>query len=514
MQSSGSMETSTKRKFNFAASLKFEVNDMQKITALNQSVESRDASDIYGLKYEESDDTDDGGSVTNRLARKSRSQTVGSSSATVPKVQSARQSLSMSAGVKNPKTRTTGVLQRRKNDRRFIQSHPGFNSELGTRSMETTGSGSDLKLEYSDEHDSFWYVDEFVKLNVNQVIDPVKRKCLLSDDSFHPHINVVGSIDASQVVISVLLTPNNSGDFRGIIRKPTEDKLFWVPGKDVKRATPKHLLRALCEKLPNLVEPIVVEDTELCRALVELEMILKIRKYKFGVVYIRDGMDEQDIFESDKVSTEFIEFMEFLGNRIELKGWTHYRGDLDVKHGGTGTHSYYRKWKELEIMLEVAPLLPQQRRKAIIGNTISTIVFQESGSFDPSLIVSQVLHVFFVVQPVKRDGKTYYRVATASKKGVPRYRPTLPSPPLYKLNDDFREFIFTKMINGERASYHCSSKVRRQKRSLVEIVQQTRTGQLTYAISRANMPKPKKKKSATITSLLKRASSSRQGIHR
>jgi Rap/ran-GAP len=85
----------------------------------------------------------------------------------------------------------------------------------------------------------------------------------------------------------------------------------------------------------------------------------------------------------------------------------------------TGKHSYYRKWKHLEVMLEVAPMITECRRKPIIGNTITTIIFQDGGTFDPSKIVSQVLHVFCVIQPIKdASGKTLYKVSTASKKGV------------------------------------------------------------------------------------------------
>ena len=92
-------------------------------------------------------------------------------------------------------------------------------------------------------------------------------------------------------------------------------------------------------------------------------------------------------------------------------------------------------------------------------------------------------------------------------QGVPIFTPNLPSCPDFKLDDDFREFIFTKLINAERfslpslplfplllpfpslpffpitfsspinrGSYHCSGKVRRQKRTLFQIMKATRKG--------------------------------------
>ena len=389
-------------------------------------------------------------------------------------------------------------------NQRFIKSNPGFNVELGARSMETTGSGLDRSLEYSDEHDCFWYTHDFVKPGLVH-IDPQKRKCLLHDEDFIAHINFIGNMGASRAIVSIMAVPNSNGDYRGILRRPTGEKIFWISSRELgdKKIQSKHLIAAFQIKFPDFHDITVVEDPELSRALVELELILKIRKYKIGVVYIRDSnSNEDEIFSNDRVSPQFTQFLHFLGQEITLLGWTQYKGDLDVKNGGTGTTAFYRQWQDMEIIFQVASLIPEIRRKPLIGNTISTIVFQESGSFDPGLIVSQVLHVFFVVQPVKGpDGQTLYRVGTASKKGVPRYRPTLPFPSVFAPDDSFREFLLTKLINGERASYHCSSKVRSQKRSLVEIVQQTTSGQLEYAISRANLNMKPKKPSKSLSAI-------------
>ena len=72
---------------------------------------------------------------------------------------------------------------------------------------------------------------------------------------------------------------------------------------------------------------------------------------------------------------------------------------MHVEDDGCGEHSHYRNWHGLEVMYEIAPLmscLPPHRRKALIGNTIVTIIFQEDGQFDPSLIVSQVLRILYL----------------------------------------------------------------------------------------------------------------------
>ena len=435
-----------------------------RLALLNMQVEQSDASTIYGLQYQAEEDS------RSPNARKLNRQTV----VCVPGISA-----------------------------RLILSHPLFNVELGSRSREATSSSrasiakegsrgemcipSDVSLEYSDEHDSFWYTQEFVKPDL-QAIEPLKRKCLLSDTDFRPHLNLHGTLDSSRIILSVVLEPNNSGDYRVILRRAAGERLFFLSGRDIassyghKKFIPQ-LLEQIEAKCPGLSSLVIVEDLSFKRSLVELELILKIRKYKFGVVCVREGMSEEDIFSHNDYSPAYNQFLHFLGTQIELQGWTGYKGDLDVKNGGTGTHAFHTEFSGMEIIFQSASLLPEIRRKPIIGNTISTIVFQESGSFDPSLIVSQVLHVFVVVQPVQTAEGTFYRVGIVSKKGVPRYRPSLLLPAIFPPTPEFRHFLLTKLINGERASYHCFSKTASQRRSLVEIVQQTRLGQLEFAIS-------------------------------
>jgi len=119
---------------------------------------------------------------------------------------------------------------------------------------------------------------------------------------------------------------------------------------------------------------------------------------------------------------------------------------LCISDGSTGKYAVYRKWEHLEIIFEVAPYITACRRKAIIGNTITTIVFQQSGCFDPSAIVSQVLHSFCVVQPVNVNGAVKYRIGTAMKKGVPRFRPSIPCPAIFDADSSFIDFLFHKRM--------------------------------------------------------------------
>ena len=61
--------------------------------------------------------------------------------------------------------------------------------------------------------------------------------------------------------------------------------------------------------------------------------------------------------------------MNFLGKRIELKGYQDFSGGLDTKENTTGTHSYVTKVNNYNIMFHVAPFLPVQTTHNTQHNT-------------------------------------------------------------------------------------------------------------------------------------------------
>ena len=71
-----------------------------------------------------------------------------------------------------------------------------------------------------------------------------------------------------------------------------------------------------------------------------------------------DQRDEGEIFNNDHISTEMIDFLDILADRVRLKGFEKYRGDLDIKNDLHGEHSYYTEYNNREIMFNVAPMVP------------------------------------------------------------------------------------------------------------------------------------------------------------
>ncbi|CAI4226219.1 unnamed protein product [Auanema sp. JU1783] len=185
--------------------------------------------------------------------------------------------------------------------------------------------------------------------------------------------------------------------------------------------------------------------------------------YKFGVVYQKGGQTtEEELFGNAQGSPAFNEFLDILGDTIDLQGFTGYRGGLDTIHGQTGQQAVYSEFRGRECIFHVSTLLPytlgdnqQLQRKRHIGNDIVAIVFQEANTpFAPDMIASNFLHAYIVIQPIDPlTDRVRYRVSVAARDDVPFFGPTLPAPSIFKRGQDFRNFLLTKLINAENAAY-------------------------------------------------------------
>lgn len=117
-------------------------------------------------------------------------------------------------------------------------------------------------------------------------------------------------------------------------------------------------------------------------------------------------------------SNEMTDFLSKLSDYVRLKGFTKYRGDLDVKDDLHGPYSYYTNYKHHEIMFNVAPMVPSTKangqcieRKSLVGNAFVCIVFQErDAEFIPDWISGKVTQIYITVQPQTQDDGLYYKV--------------------------------------------------------------------------------------------------------
>uniref|UniRef100_UPI00358E6DA7 rap1 GTPase-activating protein 1 isoform X11 n=1 Tax=Myxine glutinosa TaxID=7769 RepID=UPI00358E6DA7 len=203
--------------------------------------------------------------------------------------------------------------------------------------------------------------------------------------------------------------------------------------------------------------------------------------FKFGVIYQQFGQTtEEEVFSNNKESPAFMEFLELLGNNIELHDFKGFRGGLDVIHGQTGTESVYTLFHNHEIMFHVSTKLPftegdaqQLQRKRHIGNDIVAIVFQEQSTpFVPDMIASNFLHAYIVVQPEGSSTEdAYYKVAVTARYDVPEFGPALPRPAVFKKGPELREFLLTKLINAEHACYKAEKFAKLEERTRTALLE-------------------------------------------
>lgn len=144
------------------------------------------------------------------------------------------------------------------------------------------------------------------------------------------------------------------------------------------------------------------------------ELLLKIdeqpiyTRYKVGILYCKANQStEEQMYNNETSSPAFEEFLDFLGQRVRLKGFDNYKGGLDTRGDTTGEFSIYTEYHSHEVMFHVSTMLPftpnnrqQLSRKRHIGNDMVTIIFQEPGAlpFSPITVRSHFQHVFIIVR--------------------------------------------------------------------------------------------------------------------
>lgn len=280
------------------------------------------------------------------------------------------------------------------------------------------------------------------------------------------HTTFMSEGEEDAAVGAVIVTFENAleeeEERKAMLRTKKGTERFYIPAKH--SLSVKDMLKYVKTEFPELA-PLRFTKTvlpELPAKLAEYDMQMVVKRYKFGLLYVKEGqLDENEMFSNVDTSPEYEEFLDFLGQRITLHGWDKYRGGLDVKNNSTGLQSIYTTLEDLEIMFHVSTLLPYQpddlqrvERKRHLGNDIVCIIFKEGDTpFDPLCLTTHFTNVFIIVQVDKRyKNHTHYKIAIANKIGVPPYGPFLQSPPVYQKSDGFREFFLTKLVNSERAS--------------------------------------------------------------
>lgn len=365
----------------------------------------------------------------------------------------------------------------------IVVQNEGFNFELGSTVEVVADDLADLKID--DDVTTFDYKGCEAEDIVN-IIGIYKTQPRARGDSspvspgreMFQGKNVTDEKNTARryFIITVLKWPEN-GKLSGVIRTQTGDHRFYIPISAVKDKSGKTLhgkdvLKELQKEIPELdvkgvSKCMILDSPELQAELFQFEKskTLQASRMKIGVLYAKKGQVlEEEIFGNEHGSEEFESFLRLLGDQIKLEGWEGFKGDLDVKYNRTGTHSFFTNFRKTDIMFHVSTYLPhsnedeqQIAKKRCIGNDLTTIIYLEEGAtFKPPCVSGDFLHIFAAVQPaLTKEGKPGYKVAFSSREGVPNFGPIIPKPAVFPSEGGYlKDFILTKLINGERAALH------------------------------------------------------------
>nr|XP_046258550.1 signal-induced proliferation-associated 1-like protein 2 isoform X2 [Scatophagus argus] len=310
------------------------------------------------------------------------------------------------------------------------------------------------KYFYGREHQNYFGVDD----NLGPVAVSIRRERL--DDGKEK--------DGMQFNYRVTFRTSQLTTLRGAI---LEDAIPSTARHGTARGLPlKEVLEYVIPELNIQCLRLALNTPKVPEQLLKLDEQGLSFQHKVGVLYCKAGQStEEEMYNNEGAGPALDEFLDLLGQRVRLKGFTKYRAQLDNKTDSTGTHSLYTTYKDYELMFHVSTMLPytpnnrqQLLRKRHIGNDIVTIVFQEPGAlpFTPKNIRSHFQHVFVIVKVHNPcTDNVCYSVAVSRSKDVPPFGPPIPKSVTFPKSAVFRDFLLAKVINGENAA-HKSEKFR------------------------------------------------------
>ena len=316
-----------------------------------------------------------------------------------------------------------------------------------------------------------------------------------------PHDNYVAK--DGPCIVSVESKPKAGTSCKAIVRTALHTERILLP--------PENPMKALQKFLPIVKEStfVRIKNPEIINTLIRYDEKQYTKSHKIGILYCKNRVkDENDLFSAKEGSPAYNEFLEFLGEKVRLKGWNKYSGGLDIegktkKNNNknkeiittitslhiclddlTGEYSVYSEFRGHEIMYHVCTILPLKEkdtqrvdRKRHIGNDVVVIVFKDSSdkddAFDPNIFKSHficnslnsphfstfvyfcfiiIIFVFvctdsvFVITPIlKEDGTTgHYQISIANKSCVPPYPPFMPKDFIFPKDQAFKDFLLTK----------------------------------------------------------------------
>ncbi|EDO39335.1 predicted protein, partial [Nematostella vectensis] len=274
-------------------------------------------------------------------------------------------------------------------------------------------------------------------------------------------------IDIGPLILTVKQEFRQTADYLRIMVRSSGNIIHgMLPAATICRGTlssHSEVLRFISQEI-GLTSPLrLITIPSAPAALLRIDKISLKDEYKIGLLYVKEGQEtEEAMFENQEHSPAFDAFLESLGDRVRMRGFSKYRGGLDNANDLTGLHSVHTTYRNKQVMFHVSTLLPYDKndsqklqRKRHIGNDIVCVVFLEAKAikFNPACIKSSFLHTFVVVQVDVSSNPYEYNVSVVSRRRVPLYEPRLVERHRFEKGPEFRDWILNKVINGETSCH-------------------------------------------------------------
>ncbi|KAJ6244461.1 rap gtpase-activating protein [Anaeramoeba flamelloides] len=365
--------------------------------------------------------------------------------------------------------------------------------------LNKTSSSEELSLPFLLQESEEWVIEEFQnkEINLDQLHQTHIFKENFYDNESSYHLSIWDEKNEQYYLFSILDDEDENDEILLQKHDFNKSELFRIKKSDIKKSFCRKLfcmsysdkaLLAAHDELFKKVEILYDVNKEELDDILKMEEYFNKKHYKIGVLYAGEGQTTSKQYLSNtKSSQDFEEFLEILGDKIELYGWNKFKGGLDIKHHTCGDHSVYTEYKDFEIMFHISTWLPynprdpeQVLRKKHLGNDMVLIVFVDGNNkFDPSSFLSHQLHLIIAIKPVIQGQKKKYRVEISRRNIIEEFEPYLPSSPLFE-PEELRDFLLTKSIKGERVISTSGKFLQRYLKMRKEVLKQIFTGEEDY----------------------------------
>eukprot|EP01125_Pyxidicula_operculata_P017144 TRINITY_DN597_c2_g1_i1.p1 TRINITY_DN597_c2_g1~~TRINITY_DN597_c2_g1_i1.p1 ORF type:complete len:1127 (-),score=295.82 TRINITY_DN597_c2_g1_i1:160-3540(-) len=296
------------------------------------------------------------------------------------------------------------------------------------------------------------------------------------------HINFIGTHNTKKeehIIVSVLKRDGNKGKYYCLKTHKKGSDVFYIDPKELKMSSKSKSSSSSSSSskqqslkihelvIDHLTQNIkdysfyLISNPNFPQDLRQIEMKhpQKQKTMKVAFMYSKGGEKTlQDLFQHREMSPNYLEFLEVLGQKINLKGWKKYRGDIGVE---IEMDSYYTEWKGIEVMFHICLWMNPEQHRRLIGNDVIFILFHDNNEpFDPGPLDSlgTVPQVFGVVQRYQDElddkQECYYRMGFFSRPNIKSFEPLIPEH-YYFPKSELKDFLFTKLYNGFCQALSC-----------------------------------------------------------